>query len=56
MRGDFIKAIVQNNVTQMYLCPKGYWNTNLKYVTFPDMFSLRREIINLNATFTIVRS
>jgi hypothetical protein len=51
-----VKAIVQNKVTQMYLCPKGYWNTELKYVTYLDKHALKREIANLNATFTIVRS
>mgnify|MGYP007082273588 CR=1 FL=1 len=51
-----VKAIVQNKDTKMYLCPKGYWNTELRYVTYPDKHALRREISNLNATFTIVRS
>ncbi len=50
-----VKAIVQNNTTKMYLCPKGYWNTELRYVTYPDIHTLLREIVNLNATFSIVR-
>lgn len=52
---ESVKAIVQNKVTQMYLCPKGYWNKELRYVTYPDIHALRREIANLNATFTIIR-
>ena len=56
MRGDSIKAIVQNKVTQMYLCSKGYWNKDLKYVTYLDKHTLRRETANLNASVIIVRS
>lgn len=50
-----VKAIVQNNTTKMYLCPKGYWNKELRHVIYPDIHALRREIANLNATFSIVR-
>lgn len=52
---DSVKVIVQNNSTGLYLCPKGYWNVEQRYVTYPDIRSLEREIKNLNATYKVIR-